>query len=202
MAAGPKVKISRALGMALTPKAARIMERRSFVPGQHGLGRKRSPSVYKTQLMEKQKLKASYNVSEAQLKKYYKKAAASHSSTGEELLAQLERRADAAVFRMGFARTIYAARQYVTHGHFTVNGTRIFTPSIQLKDGDVISVREKSKTHAQIVEALTNSAAGAQIPDYLEINKVKMEGTLVKKPIRDQIPVNIQEQQVVEFYSK
>jgi small subunit ribosomal protein S4 len=201
MPAGPKVKISRALNLAITPKAARIMERRSFTPGQHGLARKKSPSTYKIQLLEKQRLKATYNVSEKQLRHYYDMASHTHGATGDVLLAHLEMRADAAVYRMGFARTIYAARQYVAHGHFTLNGRRIFTPSHPLKVGDVISVNEKSKTHPQIVEALTHSG-GVQVPEYYEINKVKMEGKLIAKPIREQIPVKLTEQHVVEYYSK
>ncbi len=201
MAAGPKVKISRALNLALTPKAARIMERRSFTPGQHGLARKKSPSTYKMQLMEKQRLKAMYDVSEKQLRAYYEKAAHSHESTGTALLVLLDTRADAAIYRMGFAKTIYAARQYVQHGHFCINGRRIFTPSHKLKVGDIISATEKSKTHPQMVEALTHSG-GVQIPEYYEINKVKMEGKLVAKPLREQIPVKLVEQHIVEYYSK
>src|SRR3954453_20788361 len=102
MSAGPKVKISRALNLAITPKAARIMERRSFTPGQHGLARKKSPSTYKMQLMEKQRLKAMYNLPESQLRRYYEKATQSHESTGSALLILLETRADSAVYRMGF----------------------------------------------------------------------------------------------------
>ncbi|HKP97199.1 MAG TPA: 30S ribosomal protein S4, partial [Fibrobacteria bacterium] len=156
---------------------------------------------YKIQLLEKQRLKAVYDVSEKQMRGYYAKAAHSHESTGTVLLSYLETRADAAIFRMGFARTIYAARQYVAHGHFMINGKRILTPSHQLKVGDVITVVEKSKTHPQIVEALTHSG-GIQIPEYFEINKVKMEGKLIAKPIREQIPIKLVEQHVVEYYSK
>ncbi len=201
MTSRPKVKISRALNLSLTPKAARIMERRSFTPGQHGLARKKSPSTYKMQLLEKQRLRATYYVSEKQLRHYYESAAHSHESTGEALLRHLETRADAAIFRLGFARTIYAARQYIGHGHFSINGRRIFTPSHKLKVGDVISVNEKSKSHPQIIEALTGSA-GVMVPEYYEINKVKMEGKLIAKPLRDQIPVKLSEQHVVEYYSK
>jgi len=201
MPAGPKVKISRALGIAITPKAARIMERRSFTPGQHGLARKKSPSTFKMQLMEKQRLKAMYNVPENQLRYYYEKATHSHESTGTALLALLETRADAAVYRMGFARTIYAARQYIAHGHFSINGRRVYTPSHPLKVGTVISVIEKSKNHPQIVEALTHSGS-VVVPEYYEVNKVKMEGRLIAKPLRDQIPVKLAEQHIVEYYSR
>jgi len=197
----PKVKISRALGVALTKKAAKVMEKRSFAPGQHGLGRKKSPSVYKTQLVEKQKLKAIYNVSEKQLRRYFSEAQRSSESTGDELLRILESRIDAAIFRMGFAATIYAARQYVSHGHFEVNGRRTKVASHRLAPGTIVSVREKSKSHPQISEALTHSGE-LQIPDYFEINKVQMNGKLIKTAMRDQIPIEINEQLVVEYYSR
>ncbi len=201
MPAAAKVKISRALGIALTPKAARIMERRSFTPGQHGLARKKTPSTYKMQLMEKQRLKAMYNLPETQLRRYYERATHSHESTGSALLILLETRADSAIYRMGFARTIYAARQYIAHGHFSINGHKISTPSHGIKVGDVISVNEKSKNHPQMVESLTHSGS-VVVPEYYEINKVKMEGRLIAKPIREQIPVKLVEQHIVEFYSK
>ena len=196
---GPKVKVSRALNLALTPKSARIMERRSFGPGQHGLARKRSPSVYKTQLLEKQRLKHTYNISEKQLRKAYDKAAHAKGATGEVLLQILERRLDIAVLRMGFAKTAYAARQYVSHGHFEVNGVRCFTPSIVLKVGDVVSLREKSNNHPQITESVTNSPES--VP-YFEVDKAKISGKFVALAEREQIPVQINEQLVVEFYSK
>ena len=197
----PKVKISRALGVALTKKAAKVMERRSFAPGQHGQGRKKSPSVYKTQLMEKQKLKAIYNVSEKQLRKYFVEAQRSADNTGDVLLKILESRVDSAVYRMGFAATIYAARQYVSHGHFEVNGKRTKVPSHRLDTGTIISVREKSKSHPQVSEALTHSSE-VKIPEYFEINKVQMNGKLIASPQRDQIPLEINEQLVVEYYSR
>ena len=197
----PKVRVARALGIPLTAKAGRIMEKRPSTPGQHGQGRKRSPSVYKIQLMEKQRLRATYNVSEKQLKKCYQEAKHSSDNSGDVLLQLLESRVDSAVYRMGFATTIYAARQYVAHGHFNINGKRTKTPSQRLKPGAIISVREKSKTHPQIMDALTHSQS-LQVPEYYEINKVKMEGKLAAIPEREQIPVTVNEQLVVEFYSK
>ena len=196
-----KVKISRALNLPLTPKAAKVMERRPSKPGQHGLNRKKSASVFKTQLIEKQRLKETYNVSEKQLRKYFSQAHSTHENAGDVLLRLLEQRIDSAIFRMGFAKTIYAARQYVSHGHFLVNGRKTFTPSLQLKPGTVVTVREKSKNHPQIIEALTHSA-GIQVPEYFEINKVKMEGKAIAAPVRSQIPVQLNEQLVVEFYSR
>jgi small subunit ribosomal protein S4 len=111
----------------------------------------------------------------------------------------LETRLDALVFRMGFARTIFAARQYVAHGHFSVNGVRSFSPSRLVKVGDVIAVRERSKNHVQIKEALENAPA---LPEYVSVDKDKMEGKLVATPLRAQIPVQLQEQLVVEYYSR
>ena len=111
----------------------------------------------------------------------------------------LETRLDALVYRLGFARTIFAARQYVAHGHFEVNGRRAFTPSIQIRQNDVISVREKSKNHVQIVEAI---GSAPEVPPYLEVNKAKLEGRLVTVPLKEQIPVKLNEQLVVEFYSR
>ncbi len=197
----PKVRVSRALGIPLTAKAARIMEHRPTTPGQHGLSRKRSPSVFKTQLMEKQRLKATYNISEKQLKRYFKEAQRSSENTGDVLLSLLESRVDLAIFRMGFANTIYAAQQYVSHGHFNVNNRRTNTPSQRLKPDSVVSIREKSKNQPQILDALTHSHS-VQVPEYYEINKVKMEGRLVAPPQREQIPVSIKEQLVVEYYSR
>jgi small subunit ribosomal protein S4 len=196
---GPKAKLSRALSLALTPKAARVMERRPFSPGQHGQNRRRNASVYKTQLVEKQRLKFTYNISEAQLEKAYEKATRKHGSTGEILMSLLETRLDAAVFRMGFARTIFAARQYVAHGHFEVNGVRCFTPSIQLRVGDEIKLREKSHNHVQIIESLDNKATA---PEYFEVDAGKKLGKYVAAPLREQIPVNLNEQLVVEYYSR
>ena len=196
---GPKVKVSRALNLALTPKAARVMEKRAFSPGQHGAGRKRSPSVYKTQMVEKQRLKFTYNISEAQLRKAYAKAGSMSGATGQNLMSLLERRLDAAVLRMGFAKTAYAARQYCAHGHFTVNGDRAFNGSQILRVGDVVAVREKSKNHGQIVESIANAPA---LPPYLEVDAAKLTGKLNSIPERDQIPVQVTEQLVVEFYSR
>lgn len=195
---GPKVKVSRALNLALTAKAARVMEKRPFGPGQHGMARKRSASVYKQQLVEKQRLKFSYNVSEKQMRKAFDVASRASGSTGEVLLQTLERRLDSQVIRMGFAKTAYAARQYCAHGHFNVNGVRAWSGSMNLKVGDVVAVRERSKSHPQIKEALEN----ANIPSYVETDKNKMESKLIRIPNRDEIPVPVNEQLVVEFYSR
>ena len=155
--------------------------------------------MYKQQLVEKQRLRFTYNISEAQLAKAYKEANRREGSAGDNLMILLETRLDALVYRMGFARTIFAARQYVAHGHFAVNGVRSFSPSRLVKAGDVISLRERSKEHVQIKEAFANAP---EAPEYLTVDKTKMEGTLVKLPLREQIPVKLEEQLVVEYYSR
>ena len=131
--------------------------------------------------------------------KAYDEANRRAGSAGDNLMILLETRLDALVYRMGFARTIFAARQYVAHGHFTVNGVRSYSPSRQIKAGDVIAVREGSKEHVQIKEAIANAPAA---PEYLTVDAGKMEGSLVKLPLRDQIPVKLEEQLVVEYYSR
>jgi small subunit ribosomal protein S4 len=131
--------------------------------------------------------------------KTYAEANRREGSAGDNLMVLLETRLDALVFRMGFARTIFAARQYVAHGHFSVNGVRSFSPSRLVKVGDVIAVRERSKNHVQIKEALENAPA---LPEYVSVDKDKMEGKLVATPLRAQIPVQLQEQLVVEYYSR
>ena len=139
---GPKGKVARSLGVAVSQKTQKALDRRNFAPGQHGQTRKKSASVYKQQLVEKQRLRFTYNISEAQLAKAYKEANRREGSAGDNLMILLETRLDAVVFRMGFARTIFAARQYVAHGHFTVNGVRSFSPSRLIKAGDVVAVRD------------------------------------------------------------
>ncbi|MDR1759947.1 MAG: 30S ribosomal protein S4 [Fibrobacter sp.] len=196
---GAKAKVARSLGLATTPKTQKVLDRRNFPPGQHGLNRKKSASVYKQQLVEKQRLRFTYNISEAQMQKAYKEANRRNGSAGDNLMILLETRLDALVYRMGFARTIFAARQYVAHGHFSVNGVRSFSPSRLIKAGDVIALRERSKNHVQIKEALDSAP---EAPQYLSVDKTKMEGTLVSNPLREQIPVKLEEQLVVEYYSR
>ena len=150
---GPKVKKSRALGVALTPKAQKYMKNRPYPPGQHGQRRRRRPSDYGVQLLEKQRLRFQYNVSESQLRKAYKQATRMPGSTGDNLVQLLETRMDCLVLRAGLAPTIYAARQYVTHGHFRLNGKKATIPSQRLKVGDVITVREKSQQEPDLQRA-------------------------------------------------
>lgn len=195
---GPKVKKSRALGVALTPKAQKIMKARPFPPGAHGQRRKRRPSDYGTQLLEKQRLRFQYNINEKQLARAYQAASHMPGSTGENLLQLLETRLDALVLRAGLAPTIYAARQYVTHGHFTINGKKATIPSMRLKPGDVIGVRERSKKSVLFGDL----AAHGPVAPYLTVNEQDLTARFDYLPAREEIPVLCAEHLVIEYYSR
>lgn len=198
---GPKAKLSRSLGIALTPKAGRIMGRRPNPPGQHGTERRGGPrrvSDYKRQLLEKQRLRAQYNIHERQMRNYFRRAAQRTGNTPENLIHALETRLDAVVLRGGLAPTIYAARQLVSHGHILVNGRRVTYPAYVIHPNDVVSVKPTSRDIPVIVEA----ADGAAPPPYLELAKDDMSVTLRYLPARDEIPIICDLSQVVEFYSR
>ncbi|MDA1384797.1 MULTISPECIES: 30S ribosomal protein S4 [Glycomyces] len=196
-----KVKLSRSLGIALTPKAAKYMERRPYPPGQHGRGRKKE-SDYKNQLVEKQRLRAQYNVSERQLRNLYAEATRRPGKTGEILVGLLESRLDAFVLRAGFARTIYQARQFVNHGHFTVNGRKVDIASYRLKAGDFVQVRKKSRETTPFQLAAAGAWAGETTPAYIEAHLEGLIARFLSVPERKQIPVICDEQLIVEYYSK
>jgi small subunit ribosomal protein S4 len=198
MKRGPKVKIARALGIALTPKAARIMERRPNPPGQHGAATRRKLSEYKKQLVEKQRLRAQYNVSERQLRNTFAQAIRQTGNTGVRLLQLLEMRLDAVVVRAGFVRTIYAARQAVAHGHFLVNGKKVDRPAYRVQPGDVVSLATRSKDMIAFSVPLEN----ARPPAYLQLDKDKRSVRVNEIPERDQIPVQCEASLIVEFYSR
>ncbi|HET6797067.1 MAG TPA: 30S ribosomal protein S4 [Gemmatimonadales bacterium] len=195
---GPKVKLARQLGIALTPKAARVMERRPNPPGQHGATPRRKVSGYKKQLVEKQRLRAQYNMSERQLSNAFAEAIRQPGNTGVRLLQLLEMRLDAVVLRAGFVRTIYAARQAVTHGHIQVNGQKVDRPSRRVKPGDVISLAPKSRD----VAAFTVPLEVARPPAYLELDKEKRSVRVREIPEREQIPVQCEASLVIEYYSR
>jgi small subunit ribosomal protein S4 len=202
MQAKAKVKLSRSLGIALTPKAAKYMERRPYPPGQHGRGRKKE-SDYKNQLTAKQRLRAQYNISERQLRNAYKEAVRKPGKTGEVLLQILESRLDAFVLRAGFARTVYQARQFVNHGHFTVNGRKVDIPSYRLKPGDFVQVRKSSRAMTPFQVAAAGGWAGeGEKPSYIEAHLDGLLARFVHVPDRSLIPVICDEQLVVEYYSK
>lgn len=198
---GPKVKLSRKLGIAITPKAVKYMEKRPYPPGQHGPAKGGRPpkSEYGKQLLEKQRLRFQYNVSERQMRNYFLKALKSKHATGEMLVQLLESRLDAIVLRAGFARTIFASRQFVAHGHIEVNGERVDIPSYRVRQGDVVSVRQKSRQLAPILEAMAGVPPAIA---YVERDWINMQATFVRIPLREEVPVICEVEKVVEFYSK
>ena len=198
MKRGPKVKIARALGVALTPKAARIMERRPNPPGQHGAATRRKVSDYKKQLLEKQRLRAQYNISERQLQNAFTEATRIAGNTGVNLVRLLEMRLDAVALRAGFARTIYAARQAVVHGHVLVNGRKVDRPGRRLQPGDVVALAARSRDLAAFTVPLDN----ARPPAYLDLDKEKRSVRVRELPEREQIPVQAELSLIVEFYSR
>ncbi|MFT6191329.1 MAG: small subunit ribosomal protein S4 [Paraglaciecola sp.] len=196
---GPKTKIARKFGEAIFGEDKNF-EKRNFPPGQHGNARRRGKkSEYATQLMEKQKAKYTYGILERQFSNLFKKASASQGITGEILLQLCEARLDNVVYRMGVSNSRSGARQLVSHRHITVNGEIVNIPSYSLNEGDVVGVREKSKSLIAIEDALTSNS---NVYEWLTWNMDKKEGTFVKVPERLQIPENIKEQLIVELYSK
>jgi small subunit ribosomal protein S4 len=197
---GPKSKIARKFKEAIFgPDKA--LQRKNYAPGQHGQS-KRNPkkSEYAVQLMEKQKAKYTYGVLERQFRKTFEKANRRKGTTGENLLKFLEARLDNTVFRLGIAPTRDGARQLVSHRHITVNDHVVNIPSYEVRPGDRVGVRERSKN----LEAIVNAVGGKQKANYpwLEWDHSRMEGKLLNLPERDQIPENIREQLIVELYSK
>ncbi len=176
-------------------------DRRSFAPGQHGQNRFRKVSDYAVQLREKQKVKQMYGMLEAQFRRYFEKAERNKGVTGENLLIMLERRFDNALYRIGFASSREQARQMVRHDLFLVNGRKINIPSYQVRLGDVISLREKHQKNAMIVDNI-EGAARRGVPSWIELDKSKFQGTVKALPNRDEITMPIQEQLIVELYSK
>jgi small subunit ribosomal protein S4 len=193
------VRRSRALGIPLTPKDVRYFERRPYPPGEHGR-RRRTASDYSTRLKEKQRLRAQYDISETQLRRAFDRAERSGGKTGEALITQLESRLDATVLRAGFARTIYQARQTVSHQHVTVNGRRVDRPSYQVRPGDHVAIAERSRPKPPFQVAA--SGAHASAPAYLEVSLADLVCHVQRTPLRAEIPVICEEQLVVEYYSR
>jgi len=196
---GPKTKIARKFGEAIFGED-KSFEKRNYPPGQHGNNRRRGKkSEYAIQLMEKQKAKYSYGILEQQFKNLFEKANRSKGVTGEVLLQLCESRLDNTVFRLGLSPSRSGARQLVSHRHITVNDKIVNIPSYQLKPGDIIGVREKSKSLQIITTALDNNSS---VYEWLTWNNDTFKGTFVSIPQRVQIPENIKEQLIVELYSK
>jgi small subunit ribosomal protein S4 len=196
---GPKTKIARKFGEAIFGED-KSFEKRNYPPGQHGANKRRGKkSEYAIQLMEKQKAKYTYGVLERQFRNMFKRARASQGITGEVLLQLCESRLDNVVFRMGISPSRSGARQLVSHRHITVNGELVNIPSYSLKAGDIIAVREKSKSLEAIERSLSNSSS---VYEWITWNTETKKGTYVSVPSRLQIPENINEQFIVELYSK
>ena len=197
-----KFKINRRLGVNLWCRAKSPVNRREYGPGQHGQ-HKGKPTDYGTQLLAKQKLKGYYgNVSEKQLRKYYAEAIRRTGDTSEHLIGLLESRLDAIVYRMKFVPSVFAARQFVNHGHILVNGKRVNIPSYQVKEGDEISIREKSRQLAIVLEA--EASAERDVPEYMEVDHKAGKGTFLHVPKLADVPYPVQMEPnlVVEFYSR
>lgn len=196
---GPKARISRRFNEPILGES-KALQKKNYAPGMHGKGKKRKQSEYAVQLAEKQKAKYIYGVLERQFENIFDKASRKKGVTGEVLLQMLESRLDNTVYRLGVAPTRRAARQLVVHKHITVNGEIVNIPSMNLRAGDKVAVREKSKS----LETITNSLSvqSAKKYNWLEWEGNEMEGKIINLPLRSDIPENINEQLIVELYSK
>jgi len=197
-----KHKIDRRLGVNLWGRPKSPINKRESGPGQHGMRRKKTTD-FGTQLRAKQQLKGYYgNITEKQFRRLYDEAVRRRGDTSENLVGLLERRLDAVVYRMKFVPTVFAARQFVNHGHVTVNGKRVNIPSYQVKDGDVVAVRDKSRNLALVLEAIESGER--DVPDYLDVDHNDMKGTYVRAPKLADVPYPVQMQPnlVIEFYSR
>ena len=198
-----KYKINRRLGVNLWGRAKSPVNKREYGPGQHGQRRHGKPSDYSVQLMAKQKLKGYYgNISEKQFRRYYAEAVRRKGDTSENLIDLLERRLDAVVYRLKFASTPFAARQFINHGHILVNGKKVDIPSYLLKDNDVIEIKEKSKQLAIVLDATQSKER--EVPEYLQVDHRQMKGSFVRSPKLNDVPypVTMEPNLVIEFYSR
>lgn len=203
---GPLCRLCRREGVKLFLKGTRCLtekcaiERRAYAPGQHGQKRVKV-TEYQQQLREKQKVKRVYGVLEQQFRGYFDRAARKKGITGEHLLQMLECRLDSVVYRMGFMVSRNESRQFIRHGHIDVNGKRVDIPSFQVKEGNVISVREKSRTLTRVLENF-EALESKPHPSWIEIDKANFRGTILSIPTREDISFPITEQLIVELYSK
>jgi len=197
-----KYKINRRLGVNLWGRPKSPVNVRDYGPGQHGQ-RRRKPTDYGLQLFAKQKLKGYYgNITEKQFRRVFAEAVRRKGDTSENLIGLLERRLDAVVYRMKFVPTVFAARQFVNHGHIRVNGKKVNIPSYRVQDGDVIEVREKSRQLPIVLLAMESNER--EIPEYLDVNLQKLSGTYVRQPKLADVPYPVQMEPnlVIEFYSR
>jgi small subunit ribosomal protein S4 len=196
---GPKVKLSRKIGVNITPKAGKYATKKPYPPGQHGPNKRRGKqSDYGKQLMEKQRLRLQYNVSEKQMSNYYAKAAKMTGNTADFLVQLLETRLDTVLFRSGIARSLYQAKQLISHGHVKVNGKKVNISSFQVKANDAILLKEKSRNLSDVQDNIRNTNS----PAYIEVSKVDFSAKLLYVPAVSEIPVQCETSLVVEFYSR
>ena len=198
-----KHKIDRHLGVNLWGRSKSPFNKRAYAPGQHGRTRRKKPTDFGTQLFAKQKLKGYYgNMTERQFRRYYDEAVRRKGDTSETLIELLERRLDAVVYRSKYVPTVFAARQFVNHGHVKVNGRAVNIPSYLVKDGDLIEVREKGRNMALVIEALASPERDS--PDYIEVDPKAMKTRFVRAPKLEDVPYPTQMEPnlVVEFYSR
>lgn len=197
-----KYKINRRLGVNLWGRPKSPINKREYPPGQHGQ-RRRKPSDFGVQLAAKQKMKGYYgNIGERQFRRYYQEASRRRGDTGEKLVELLERRLDAVIYRAKFVPTVFAARQFVNHGHILVNGKRVNIPSYQVRDGDVVQIKEKSRELPLVLDAIDSGER--DLPDYVTVNLKDMSATYLRGPALADVPYPVQMEPhlVVEFYSR
>ena len=198
---GPRARICRRLEFPVFESSKFASLRKSYPPGQHGQSRRRKLSNYGIQLREKQRIKYLYGILEKQFRNYFKKASSKEGATGDNLLISLESRLDNTIYRLGLASTRNAARQLVTHKHFLVNNRIVNIPSYSLKEGDMIQVRDKSKKNNIFLDSMRRIKSDNPMP-WLTLDKSKLTGLFDKTPVREEIIEPLNEQLVVELYSK
>ena len=199
-----QVRLSRALGLALTPKAVKHFEKRPYPPGEHGRARRRTESDYAVRLREKQRLRAQYGIREKQMALSFDEAKKMPGLTGESLVELLETRLDALVLRSGFARTILQARQTVVHRHVLVDGKIVDRPSFKVKPGQTLQIKPKSQATVpfQVAAAGAHRDVLPAVPGYLDVQLEKLSAVLTRRPKRVEVPVTCEVQLVVEYYSR
>ena len=198
-----KYKISRRLGCNLWGRPKDPFNKREYAPGQHGQARRKKLTDYGIQLFAKQKLKGYYgNIGEKRFRRYYDEAVRRKGDTGKNLIELLERRLDAVIYRMKFVPTVFAARQFVNHRHVLVNGVRVNIPSYNVKDGDIIEIREKSRQLPLVIQAV--ESAEREVPEYLDVDHKAMAGKFIRGPelLDVPYPVQMEPNLVIEFYSR
>ena len=198
---GPRLKRCRAVGTVLPGMTTAATLERPYPPGEHGTDRRRKPSDYKIRLVEKQKCRWHFGVMEKQFQRYVRRASQLKGAAGLNLMMLLQSRLDNIVWRLGLAATIPAARQLIVHRHIEVNGKRVDRPSFHLKAGDVITVREKSR-NKQFIKDVLEQSTGRVLPAWLEFDPAKAEGKMITAPDRGDLPFELREAAIIEFYSQ